>query len=299
MVLSLSPAIKHGVCVQGDPAARLPHTPIRARRVFASFLERDDDSLDEVKAASRRKSVFLSLKNVYETLYVSVPTVIDAVRGNVTREACDGRLGSWAERVVANSGMAIDVRGREHLEAARAHGGKGLVVMSNHQSHYDIAIIYYVVGSSVRMVAKRELFELPIFGRAIRAAGMIAVDRQNTESAIASLEDAKTKLADGIPMWIAPEGTRSSTGRLLPFKKGGFVLALGTGAPILPITIDGTGRVLPPSALRSSSGVEIVVTIHPAVDPTRFADLPPREARAAMAEEVRRVIESALPAHAR
>ncbi len=238
---------------------------------------------------SEGKSLLLSLRNVYETLSVSAPTVVDALRGSVTREACDERLEAWASRVVANSEMMISVHGREHIAP-----GTTYLIMSNHQSHYDVAVIYYVLGSAIRMVAKRELFELPVFGQAMRAAGFISVDRTNTGKAIASLDDARAKLSQGIPMWIAPEGTRSPTGELLPFKKGGFVLALATGAPILPVSIRGTRDVLRAKGLRSRPGVEVFVTIHPSIDPSRFTHMTKKAARDALAEEVRQAIASGL-----
>ena len=242
------------------------------------------------------KSLLLSLRNVYETLYVSAPTVVDAFRGTVSRQVCDDRLESWASRIVANSEMMISVHGRENIPSGlMGHGaGPPFLVMSNHQSHYDVAVIYYVLGSSIRMIAKRELFDLPIFGGAMKAAGFIAIDRKNTERAIASLEDAKQKLAAGVPIRIAPEGTRSPTGKLLPFKKGGFVIALATGAPILPVSIRGTRDVLRAKGLLSKPGVEVFVTIHPAVDPARFSHLSAKAARDALAEEVRRAIASGL-----
>jgi 1-acyl-sn-glycerol-3-phosphate acyltransferase len=241
------------------------------------------------------RSLLLSLRNVYETLYVSAPTVVDAVRGTITRRTCDARIESWATRVVANSEMMISVRGREHVEPGRlGHGEHAYVVMSNHQSHYDVAVIYYVLGSAIRMVAKRELFDIPVFGSAMRAAGFVSVDRKNTESAIASLADAKAMLASGVPIWIAPEGTRSPTGELMPFKKGGFILALDTGTPILPVSIRGTREVLRAKGLRSRPGVEIFVTIHAPVDPSRYAGLPRKAARDALMDDVRRAIASGL-----
>lgn len=239
------------------------------------------------------KSLLLSLRNVYETLYVCAPTLVEAVRGKVSREVCDARIEAWASRVVANTGMAVHVRGRAHAREA-SERRSGYLVMSNHQSHYDVAVLYDVLGPSMRMVAKRELFELPVFGPAIEAAGFVSIDRQNTESAIASLERVKEKLARGVPVWIAPEGTRSKTGELLPFKKGGFVLALATGAPILPITIRGTRDALRAKGLRSRPGADVAVTIHPPIDPARFAGLSKRAARDGLAEEVRRSIASGL-----
>src|SRR5262249_58618005 len=118
------------------------------------------------------------------------PAVVDAFRGTITRELCDERLEAWATRVVANSEMMISVHGRDHLAP-----GTTYLIMSNHQSHYDVAVIYYVLGSAIRMVAKRELFDVPIFGSAMKAAGFISIDRKNTTKAIASLDDAKRHLA--------------------------------------------------------------------------------------------------------
>jgi 1-acyl-sn-glycerol-3-phosphate acyltransferase len=243
----------------------------------------------EAAVVISHKSLLLSLRNVYETLYVSAPTIVDAVRGTVSREVFDQRLESWASRVVANTEMMITVHGREHIEPGRTY-----LIMSNHQSHYDVAVIYYILGGSIRMVAKRELFKLPLFGRAMQIAGFISVDRQNTKSAIASLDDAKAKLASGVPMWIAPEGTRSESGDLLPFKKGGFVLSLATGTPILPVTIRGTKEVLRAKDLRSRRGIHVFVTIHPPIDPTRFAEMEPKVARDRLTDEVRHAIASGL-----
>jgi 1-acyl-sn-glycerol-3-phosphate acyltransferase len=257
-------------------------------------------SSGEVGAVTAGKSLLLSLRNVYETLAISAPTIVDAFRGTVTRERCDDRLEGWSSRLVANSEMMISVNGREHVDPERlGRGGSGTgkaayLVMSNHQSHYDVAVLFYVLGSSLRMVAKRELFDVPVFGSAMKVAGFVSVDRKNRSSAIASLDDAHRSLAAGVPMWIAPEGTRSPTGELLPFKKGGFVLSLQTGAPVLPVSLRGTRDALRAKDLRSRKGAQVFVTIHPAIDPARFADLPEKEARAALAEEVRRAIASGL-----
>jgi 1-acyl-sn-glycerol-3-phosphate acyltransferase len=255
------------------------------------------------------RSLLLSLRNVYETLHVSAPTVADALAGTITREACDARLERWASRVIANTEAMISVHGREHLprwglrplsphrppgETSTA-GASATIVMSNHQSHYDVAVLYYVLGASLRMIAKRELFELPVFGRALHAAGFVSVDRKNHERAVASLAAARALLASGVPIWIAPEGTRSPDGELLPFKKGGFHLALATATPVLPVSIRGTRDILPAKGVRSRRGVEVFVTIHPLVDVARYAAMQdPRAARDALAAEVRAAIASGL-----
>jgi 1-acyl-sn-glycerol-3-phosphate acyltransferase len=237
----------------------------------------------------QRKSLLLSLRNAYETLAVSAPTVSDALRGRLTREVCDERLETWASRVVRNAEIVLTVHGREHLAPGQAY-----VLMSNHQSHMDVPVLYHVLGANLRMIAKKELFELPLFGRAMREAGFVEVDRKNRQRAIASLETAKEHLAAGTHIWVAPEGTRSKTGELLPFKKGGFVLAIDTGAPVLPITIVGTREILRAKGVRSRRGAEVNVTLHPPIDTSRFAGKDRKAARDALASEVRRAIASAL-----
>lgn len=240
-----------------------------------------------------RASLLLSLRNTFEVLAVSAPTVVEAARGRLTREACDERLARFARHVVANANLHVTVHGREN--AALRPAGGGFVVMSNHQSHYDIPMLYHALGGSMRMVAKKELFALPVFGRAIRDAGMIEVDRGDRERAIRSLNGAKAQLASGMDIWIAPEGTRSVTGELLAFKKGGFILALETEAPILPVTIQGTRDILPVHGLRSRAGGDVAITIHRPVDSAAIAAAHGDTARDVLMREVRAAIASALP----
>lgn len=268
--------------------------------------------------SSSRKSVVLSLRNAFEALAVSVPTIVDAARGRLTQRVCDERLEAFAAHVMRNAEIALSVRGREHLGGPQSSLGglsaadartRTYVVMSNHQSHYDVPVLYYVLGGRMRMVAKKELFEVPLFGRAIRDAGMIEVDRGNRQRAISSLATAKAQLAAGTHIWIAPEGTRSETGELLPFKKGGFVLALDMEAPILPITIQGTRDVLPSHGMFSRKGVQVHVTIHAPIDTSPFkvgssrspqgspsgaTTTDAKAARDALMNEVRLAIASAL-----
>jgi 1-acyl-sn-glycerol-3-phosphate acyltransferase len=211
-------------------------------------------------------SLALSVRNVYETLAISLPTMLEALAGRVTRPVCDERLARWSHAVVENARITVEVVGRENL----AHGNTYLV-MSNHQSHYDIPVLFYVLGPNLRMIAKKELFHVPIFGDAMRAAGFVEIDRGDRNAAIRNLEQARALLSDGTHVWIAPEGTRSTTGQLGPFKKGGFYLALAAELPILPVTISGTRDVLPAHGIFSSAGANVKVTIHPQIDTRPFA----------------------------
>ncbi len=234
------------------------------------------------------KSLALSLRNIYETLAISAPTMVEAARGRVTKEVCDERLAHWAQAVVENAHIELRVRGRGHLQH-----GQTYLVMSNHQSLYDIPVLFHVIGPNIRMITKRELFRVPVFGNALAAAGFIAIDRSNRHAAIRSLDRARELLASGTHVWIAPEGTRSRTGQLLPFKKGAFYLAFEALLPILPVTLRGTSDALPAKGVRSTAGAHVEVSIHPSLDPAPYAARG-KAGRDELMQEVRRALESDL-----
>jgi 1-acyl-sn-glycerol-3-phosphate acyltransferase len=238
----------------------------------------------------RNKTFALSLQNVYETLAISWPTVVDAFAGRVTMEACDQRLASWADEISKNCAYELEVVGRQN----RGDHGEAFLVMSNHQSLYDIPVLFHVLGSNLRMITKTELFKVPIFGPAMAAAGFIEIDRSNRERAMKSLEIAKQKIAGGLNVWIAPEGTRSKTGEILPFKKGGFNLALEAGVRVLPITLRGTRDILPAKGTRSSTNAHVRATIHAPLDARAYAERGFKEGREALMTDVRNALESGL-----
>lgn len=142
------------------------------------------------------------------------------------------------------SKTTLFVTGRELLTP-----GASYVFMSNHESWLDIPAMFAAVPSGLRMVSKIELMKLPVVGQAMLNAGFIAVDRRNRNKAIRQLEHAKDRLRSGLSIWIAPEGTRSRDGSLLPFKKGGFHLARDLGKPIVPVYIEGAAQVMPSDSL--------------------------------------------------
>lgn len=220
-----------------------------------------------------------------ETGRICVPTMFDAARGRHDRRRVSGRLSSWADRVVRQARVDLHVHGLEHVTPDAPH-----VLMSNHQSHYDIFVLFKAYPGVLRMVAKIELARVPILGGGMKAAEFVFLDRQDHGHAVSALKLAGERIRSGINVWIAPEGTQSRDGALLPFKKGGFVLAEEVGVPILPVTVEGTRHVLPAKTSRVHLGQRVDVTFHAPVDPATFG---PREAVMA---EVRRRIESALPA---
>ena len=240
--------------------------------------------------SEKGKSLGLSLQNIYETLVISWPTVVDAFAGRVTMQECDDRLTSWAAEIAKNSAYDLEVVGRENLGTRH----ESFLVMSNHQSLYDIPVLFHVLGANLRMITKAELFKVPVFGPALKHAGFISIDRSNRERALQSLDIAKKKIADGLNVWIAPEGTRSKTGELLPFKKGGFNLAIEAGLRVLPVTLSGTRDILPAKGTRSTHNARVRVTIHAPIDAKEYAAQGLKEGREALMKVVRAALESGL-----
>lgn len=232
------------------------------------------------------RGVGISLLSVYETFRISFPTVYDSLRGEPSIfERSNERLDQWSRRILEHAGVRLTVEGREHARTP-------CVVMSNHQSHFDVPSLYRAWPGTLRMVAKTELFRVPVFSQAMTAAGFIEIDRSNRTRAIESLRVAKKRLEEGTSVWIAPEGTRSTSGELGPFKKGGFVLALETGLPIVPVAIEGTRHVLPVHTLSAHRGERVHIEILPAI-PVPTGDLS-SATRDALMTEVRAAISRGL-----
>ncbi|HXK18720.1 MAG TPA: lysophospholipid acyltransferase family protein [Polyangiaceae bacterium] len=223
---------------------------------------------------------------IWQTLRISVPTIWQGLRGSLTPEACDRRLLQWSGAIVRRAHIDLRVEGAEHAPLDQS-----FVLMSNHQSLYDVPVIYQALGRRIRMVAKQELFRVPIWGRAMRRAGFIALDRQSRERSRETLLASADILQSGTSIWIAPEGTRSKDGTLGPFRKGGFHLASQSGCRILPISIVGTRAVLPAKGAHITDGCTVRVVIHEPVDPSAFGEA----RRDQLIEVVRSAIASGLP----
>ena len=188
---------------------------------------------------------------------VTAPTILDIARGNLPRSSVDDRARWFGERVVEILDVDLHVRGRERVPVDRAY-----IYMSNHQSHLDIPMLYATLPSpTIRMLGKKELFQIPIWGRGLRAAEFIEVDRSNHSKALKSIEYAAQLVRDGVSIYLAPEGTRSRDGRINKLKKGGFHLAHDTGAPIVPVAIRGTIDILPRGGRVMRTGKRVDVTI--------------------------------------
>jgi 1-acyl-sn-glycerol-3-phosphate acyltransferase len=164
----------------------------------------------------------------------------------------------WSRIGLALNNTPVELHGAEHLPAG------SFILMSNHQSGFDILSLIAVIPRRIYWIAKKELFDIPIFGPSMRRGGYIPLDRSDGRKALKSMENAAAIIRQGSSVVLFPEGTRSRDGRLLPFKRGGFMLAARAGVPVIPVTINGSGRVNPGGLIRLYSG-KISLTLHPQI----------------------------------
>lgn len=149
----------------------------------------------------------------------------------------------WARFNALLTPLRVTVEGRERVDPDQSY-----VIVSNHQSHYDVFVLYGWLGIDFKWVMKQELRSLPALGLACEKLGHIYIDRFDHQRALAAIESAKERIVDGTSVLFFPEGTRSRSEGMRPFKKGAFRMALDLGLPILPMTIIGTRDVLPPNS---------------------------------------------------
>lgn len=162
----------------------------------------------------------------------------------------------WVRLNLFACGLRVHVRHLTPLDLASP-----FVFMSNHRSQTDIlAVVMALREFQLRWVAKKELTRVPVFGWALRHTGHVIIDRSDTQQAVASLRAARAQMSEGISVMIFPEGTRSTGEELLPLKKGGFMLALETGYPIVPLVVRGSRELLPRGSWQVTGGdIEVVV----------------------------------------
>jgi len=188
------------------------------------------------------------------------------------------RMGLWL------AGIRIQVEGLKEVPA-----GLACIFMCNHVSNLDPPVLLPLIPGRTSVFLKRSLMKIPLLGYGMRLAEFVPVDRSGSaEAAQESEQRAKAVLAKGIHITTFVEGTRSRDGRLLPFKKGPFYLAMDSGAPCVPISISGTESMMRKGSLRIRPGV-VRVVVHPPVYPAKAAD------RDELMETVRQSIASGLP----
>jgi 1-acyl-sn-glycerol-3-phosphate acyltransferase len=161
----------------------------------------------------------------------------------------------WSGWITRFAGVRIIVNNRANLDPQQPY-----VFMANHASTIDIWALFLAIPRRVRMIAKKQLARIPLFGWVMWAGRFIFIDRQNAAAARRSIEEAGRRIRGGVSVLIFPEGTRTRDGQMGPFKKGGFHLAMDAGVPIVPVALRGTRALMPRGSLRVKSG-KVFVTI--------------------------------------
>ena len=231
------------------------------------------------------KTLLYTLQTLVIVLWVFVVTVL--IASTVIIFSFFSRTGNgphllarlWANSILWVSRVKITVSGGEKLDSGRSY-----IYMANHQSNADIPLLLGRLPVQFRWLAKAELFKIPIFGRAMAGVGYISIDRSNRKSAFTSLEQAAATIRNGTSVMIFPEGTRNRDGKLLPFKKGGFVLSVDSGVPIVPIIIRGTRDIIPKGHLMIRPA-PVTMEI---LDPVETADYT-RKTKDALLERIRTI----------
>jgi len=194
------------------------------------------------------------------------------------------RLFMWGARFgIWITGVRVETVGLDQFDTSRSY-----IFMSNHASNLDPPIQIPLIPRRTSVMVKKELFKVPILGAAMRMGSLVPVDRGNREAGIEAVAAAKAVIEKKINMVIYVEGHRSTDGRMLPFKKGPFYLAIECGVPIVPITITGTHYAMPKRRFSIKPG-KVKVIFHPPIDPKDFGS------REELMEKVRATIESGLP----
>ncbi len=158
---------------------------------------------------------------------------------NPSGKFTNGTIRFWAFSILKIASIKVEIEGLEKLKPNQPY-----VFMANHQSTFDIMTCLAVMPGTARFLAKQELFRIPIFAQAMRAVGMIPIDRGNSQKARKSLDEAVQIVKKGVSVIIFPEGTRTRDGNIQNFKKGGFILAMNGGIPIAPVVLTGAMQIM-------------------------------------------------------
>src|ERR1700757_1300031 len=194
------------------------------------------------------------------------------------------RVGMWgAFTGVRLAGVRVQTVGLDKLHPARTY-----IFMSNHVSNIDPPLLLPLIPRRTSVMAKKELFSYPLLGETMRIGSLVPVDRGNRDAGIAAVRAAADVIRQGINMTIYVEGKRSFDGKLLPFKKGPFYLAIECGVPVVPVTIVGTHEIMPKARFRIAPGTAKII-FHDPIEPAEFGS------RECLMERVRSTINQGLP----
>lgn len=197
-------------------------------------------------------------------LFSTIAVVFSMLFGHKTGSYWGGAV--WSRVNAFFTPMVVETKGRSNIDPATSY-----VIVPNHQSYWDIFLLYGWLGIDIKWIMKKELRKIPGLGYASATVGHIFIDRSNTRKAMESLNEARKRLTNGTSVVIFPEGTRSKSGKMLPFKRGAFKMAVDLNLPILPVTIIGTNKILPAKTMNLMPG-KVKLIVHPPIDITNYGD---------------------------
>jgi len=209
------------------------------------------------------RTLFIFLWTVLVTVFFATLTILTSFiskSGNTPHKVA--RI--WAKSLLLASGIKVTVKGLSNITPAESY-----IFMANHVSNFDIPVLLAHLLVQFRWLAKFELFKIPVFGYAMRRAGYISIDRSDRTSAIRSLKKAGKMIRNGVSVLIFPEGTRSYDNTIRPFKKGGFILAVDSGVPVVPVIIHGTRPIMPKNQILVKPG-NVVLEVAKPIDTSNY-----------------------------
>jgi 1-acyl-sn-glycerol-3-phosphate acyltransferase len=190
----------------------------------------------------------------------------------------------WGRSCLRLAGGRLRVEGKENIPTDSA-----VIFMANHSSSFDIPALYAALPVQFRWLAKKELFDVPFFGMALKRIGYIPVERSDSRKALVALKAAAQRVQDGTSIIVFPEGTRSTDGKLQEFKGGGFIIAVQSGMPVVPVAIIGTHNITPAGSL-SVRAADITIRILPPIETVGLKS----SDRDTLSNQVHQVIDTAL-----
>ncbi len=202
------------------------------------------------------------------------------------------RLGIlWGRSALLLAGLKINVLGAENIPRDRP-----VVYIVNHSSNFDIPILYAGLPLQFRWLAKKELFDIPLFGLAMRRCGYIPIDRSDRRKAMQSMNEAAQQISHGASVIVFPEGTRTVDGQLQEFKKGGFLIAVKAKAPVVPVAIKGSFAVMAKNSIRINRG-DIEMEIFPPLETAGMKSADTEQLMAAVRQPIAAKLEGSACDH--
>jgi 1-acyl-sn-glycerol-3-phosphate acyltransferase len=231
------------------------------------------------------RGLFVLVLTPILTFFTSLLALIFLIVFRVSPEKTQILPRYWGRIILAASGVKVKLEGMDNLSI-----GTSYIFASNHQSQFDIFSMQGYFEFDFRWLAKKELFQIPLFGQAMRLAGYIPVDRSHGRQAMKSLIEAAERIAAGTSVIIFPEGTRSRDGKLHEFKTGGLVLAIKSGVPLVPVAIKGTYEILPKGCLFAKPG-NVIIRVGKPIETSNYTVKQKQELAQVLHDEVKELLE--------